>query len=377
MAVALCKLALGLRVSEASLRAAVARNFGPRGCAEVHRTARGTCEIITTCSDADDLSGVEFSFVCKNGTKAQRHSYGRGSFAAEEVFDSGIRCDECLEFSPPPGASPGPPPPAPEPAPPPRPDRAAPGAAENTTAATVTLGSGKPYRGRYPQEVALAGPEHCVRTFRSPGGTCVLETRCKGVDTRGYVFGFTCVGPEGKSKRHMYDQGHVGLKESIDTEVECEACLGLDTRPAVEAPRPAEPGLQPDPLQEEVAGLVESVSDLKQELHWLASNVTRINAAVASQSSAQEPPSPQSLVGRAARRAHRRAGHRGRHAPAGAGRAARHRRHTERGLALGDQHRLLLHRLRRRHHRDHERYRPRYQGRVRDEGWDDVGAASS
>lgn len=361
----LWRLAPALRVGEDSSggSAALARRFGPRNCVEVRKSAQGTCEIVASCAAEDDLSSVEFAFICQNGTRKQKHTFGVGSFANTEAYDSGVSCERCrdpVEPAPAPSA-PAPPPPA-----------AAPGLASglapqsqptplpgkmNVTANVIqALGKEAGYdefagRGaassyNNPREISLTGPEHCIRTFRSSDGTCVMETRCKKVDTRGFSFGFTCVMQDGGSTRHIFEPNALAPEERFDTEVICENCLGLDTRPPDEVATPAtakgKPPGPPHALQRAVKELADSMKGIVQEFHWLTSNVTRIKNKV-------DPPKPelaknvteapakpaQALVRNRVHRSHtlagkksRRAAHRrARHAHAKQLRQLRHRGH--------------------------------------------------
>lgn len=357
-AAVLWRLSLALQLGEDSSRGSALRGrFGPRDCVQVRRSAQGTCEIVAKCSAEDDLSGVEFAFVCQNGTRIQKHTFGVGSFSNTEAYDSGVSCERCREpgesTSAAPAALAGPAPkqkeeeeegqgegeaqeeappnavtglmgPSPSPALPQ--PTALPGHANVT--ANVMRAPRRPGQTGYsrPSEVSLSGPEGCVQTFRSPGGTCVMETRCKGVDTRRYSFGFTCVQEGGGSTRHTFEPDALGPEERFDTEVNCEACLGLDTRPPGQVASSATPGeriLARHPLESKVRQLADKMRGIVQEFHWLSSNVTRIKKHVASES---PPKPPQALVGKKVRRSRtaaaraRKAGHRSR-------RAAGHRRY--------------------------------------------------
>lgn len=337
--VVLCRLAVGLRVGEAS-SFALAQGQGTPPCVEVRRSPQGTCEIVTRCAADTNLSGVEFGFTCLNRTSVQRHSYGLGSFASEEAFDSGVRCERCGNLTGNVTAGRGR-------------DAAHEGAdatdgpVADTEVQALERAAGTQYTGPYPEEVALMGPEHCVRAFLSPAGTCVMEMRCEGVDTSDYAPGFTCVHAGGGSTRHAFEPGTLHEVERRDSGVACEACLGLDTRLPGELPLGPSATHPLAKVARVVKELSASIHDITQEYRWLVSNVTRIEAAVTDGTEASvaavASEAPVGLV-RRARRRHRAtvAGHR---------RPRRRHRVLSHGRARHRRTRRLLHRSRWRHRR--------------------------
>ncbi|CAD7934971.1 unnamed protein product [Amoebophrya sp. A25] len=74
---------------------AAVRSYGPQHCVSVSRNAKsGTCVLSTRC-DGVNLDAVEFAFTCRKPGVLQKHSFGKGGFAAEEEFDTAVQCDVC------------------------------------------------------------------------------------------------------------------------------------------------------------------------------------------------------------------------------------------------------------------------------------------
>lgn len=76
------------------LSAKAGTRFGPGHCVSVTQSETKSCVLETRCAN-QDIGQVEFSFICTNGNKAQKHNFGVGGFDAEESFDTGIQCDVC------------------------------------------------------------------------------------------------------------------------------------------------------------------------------------------------------------------------------------------------------------------------------------------
>jgi len=78
-------------------------SFGPGGCVHVSQED-GECVLTTRGCDLKALEEFEVAFLCKDGDKHAKHSYGRGgslgsgpaAFEKHEAFKTGIKCDECL-----------------------------------------------------------------------------------------------------------------------------------------------------------------------------------------------------------------------------------------------------------------------------------------
>lgn len=233
-------------------------SYGPENCVHVSRSPEtGTCILETKCPVGEVLAQVDFGIVCEApGVDPSRrlHFYGRGGFADEEAFDTGVACARCLapdqgdlaELSSGPGQDPAKDPLAP---------------VLPADGFNGTVPEGGPGRNRALQKVlelqrqsegdgsrvflakarratfvSSAGPGHCVSTYKSPAGTCMLETACSEEKewaeelAASYKPGFTCVDAKAGSARHIYDVGTFGPEERFDSAVQCEACLALDTR---------------------------------------------------------------------------------------------------------------------------------------------------
>jgi len=69
---------------------------GPDSCVSIFRSRRGTCMIRTKQCDPQKMKHYRVSFSCpKEESKEERHTFGKGTFRANEVFDSGIQCAVC------------------------------------------------------------------------------------------------------------------------------------------------------------------------------------------------------------------------------------------------------------------------------------------
>jgi len=79
-----------------------------------------------------------------------------------------------------------------------------------------------------PSTAAFFGPGGCVATFRSPKGSCIMQTRCAKQDADDYEYGLTCVDDKGVSTRHEFGAGSFAAEETFDTLIKCKLCLGAD-----------------------------------------------------------------------------------------------------------------------------------------------------
>jgi len=78
-------------------------SFGPDRCVHVSQED-GECVLTTRNCDLKALEEFEVAFLCKDGDKHEKHSYGRGgslgsgpaAFEKHEAFKTGIKCAECL-----------------------------------------------------------------------------------------------------------------------------------------------------------------------------------------------------------------------------------------------------------------------------------------
>jgi len=315
--------------------------FGPAGCASVARSKSGTCVLTTSC-DGEDLSRVEFAFNCreskKQGGGLVRHSYGQGGFDSLEDFDTGVKCSRCSPSSPlssgtsrkrlAPSA--------------PRDEPAAlhlvtnPAAAEPTASQTIANETdaviksavkaeqrgveemsrsalekasegeeeqqeaedeeGEDKEGEMPAgAVSRFGPKNCVSAYKSPEGHCVVKTACSTQEISGFDFGLLCVDASGSPVRHLFGKGSFAAKETFDTLIPCQRCLGPNDEagmglPAEVAALKYEVGslqyglqnisgsLQGDSV--ETREVIQEVSQMKTMMKTLQGAVTALYSAV-------------------------------------------------------------------------------------------------
>merc|ERR1719333_623356 len=115
-----------------------------------------------------------------------------------------------------------------------------------------------------PSHAAFYGPGGCVATFRSPDGTCVMQTRCAEQKTDEYEYGLTCVDDKGVSTRHLFGAGSFNAVETFDTLIKCDLCLGVDTAKAT--PEVKELADDVFALQNEMKVLKDDVDLIKDKL---------------------------------------------------------------------------------------------------------------
>lgn len=256
--------------------------FGPDGCVSVETSAKGTCVMRTDCGPRD-LSQVEFAIDCEaaEGGTWIRHSFGRGGFEPKEDFDTEIQCKTCAEpmseaaqaNDPAAPSTPQQLPPQPAPAEP----RAAP-TREQAPAAIQALASHSQAASQrsaaqskstwfFNSEESLPvyyGPSDCVSTFKGMEGTCVLKTDCAAEDIQDYMFGLVCVSKNGIPIRHLFGKNSFDPKETFDTLIACEQCLGLS-----EIPREIMINGQIHLLSSEVTKLEAVLGNLTQKVDML------------------------------------------------------------------------------------------------------------
>jgi len=116
-----------------------------------------------------------------------------------------------------------------------------------------------------PQEAAFYGPQACISTFRSPAGTCIVQTRCQSTDITMYDVGITCLDKSGDYTRYLFGKGNFEKEETFDTRIECEVCLGV----GAESGEQQIHGAIPKQLVEDVNTLKDEVLALKLEVRAL------------------------------------------------------------------------------------------------------------
>uniref|UniRef100_A0A7S1S373 Uncharacterized protein n=1 Tax=Alexandrium catenella TaxID=2925 RepID=A0A7S1S373_ALECA len=279
-------------------------HFGPDGCVGLLKSNLGTCVIRADCGKAD-VSKVDFSFVClSKEAVTKQHSYGVGGFDADEVFDSGVPCDGCstVAYAQLTGGKlvhnevlkAG-------------------GGADDSAAAKRTLtsveggnrsddradqtgtddqhgqksgggqhdgqtGGQKQFRGkgvtedrmstpaitRMSQEAAFFGPSACIATYLSQTGTCIIQTRCRGVDLSSFAVGVTCLDKTGDYTRYLFGKNGFDDEEIFDTTLPCKACVGVGEQPSYQLS-----GLVPKAIVQDLSSLKSELSSLRREVTQL------------------------------------------------------------------------------------------------------------
>jgi hypothetical protein len=71
-------------------------SYGPNSCVSTYKSEEGHCILETKCQNVA-IEKYNIGLICVDKVGAPvRHNFGKGSFAAEEVFDTLIPCDQCL-----------------------------------------------------------------------------------------------------------------------------------------------------------------------------------------------------------------------------------------------------------------------------------------
>jgi len=309
--------------------------FGPQNCVTLSRSSAGSCVITTDCEGVD-ISQTEFAFDCigqhhlafgvgeNHNGKVVRHSFGVGGFETGEEFDTEVKCSRCAG---PTGAAAAPVETlaAPvvkkvkatlEPAPahttpnsmahsiPSRP-KAAPKIrlhAEDTPtvalhvktakAATKAKSSFWPFTNGGPQaqsvdlnpfdtqsQAVKYGPHGCVSVYKSKGH-CIMSTDCDKKDMSNYEFGLVCVDKTGSPVKHLFGKDSFDEKESFDTLIRCDQCLGLEDIPDAVA------------LAGEVSTMGKDIANLKAVMTNISINVQMLNKEVFPKAPSAPSPAP-------------------------------------------------------------------------------------
>jgi hypothetical protein len=223
-----------------------AYKYGPKECVELSRSKEGTCVIATNCP-TDSIGNFTFDFLCTDGAGGQViHSFGTGGFLDQETFDTGVSCHTCAPAE---GGV-----------------LLTADSDEKTTAAPPATEEAVP-----PKSASFYGPGSCVATYRSPTGTCIVETRCSGKEEqlKDYNVGLTCVASEGSTTRHLFGVNSFDLEETFDTLIPCKLCLGLDGEAIVAQNLTA--------LAKSVSGLAEGIEEVKKEVAEIKEQLKKKN----------------------------------------------------------------------------------------------------
>jgi len=285
------RLVLGLASLTVAHREApeLGTSFGPENCVSVSLLeASKTCALQTECQ-GKSTDDVTFAFTCE--TKEGHfvlHSYGKGGFEPVERFDTEVKCEKCFAA------------PARIEEPTDRYTKLEKGEtdlvptekfgvenkrAEELKAAAEkhSLSDDKKEHFDKPRKAHYYGPAECVATYRNPkSGTCVVHTACsKQVkDFQEYNMGLTCGKKDGSSERHIFGKGAFAPKETFDTLLKCDLCLGLEKiaakKPGEAPKKEAAEKKKADPVEE----LEKSVEKVASEMKEMSDRVAKLEAAV-------------------------------------------------------------------------------------------------
>jgi hypothetical protein len=231
--------------------------YGPEHCVQLSRSKEGTCVIATNCP-ADSIGNFTFDFLCTDGGGGEViHSFGTGGFLEEETFDTGVSCKTCTPAE---------------------------GGVlltaesdEATTAAPAAAEEAVP-----PKSASFYGPGSCVASYRSPSGTCIVETRCTGKEEqlKDYNVGLTCVEAEGSTTRHLFGVNSFDPEETFDTLIPCKLCLGLDGEAIVAQNMTA--------LAKSVSSLAEGIEEVTKEVAEIKEALKKKNTTAATAATAAD-----------------------------------------------------------------------------------------
>lgn len=268
---------------------ASATAFGPNGCVGLSKSNLGTCVIKVACGEAD-ISAVDFSFACVTRSNAMKlHSYGIGGFEADEFFDSGVPCDSCttaayaqlsggkivhnevLEANPSGNKqllAKG------------TPDKSmnVSGPRQQSPKGVThdALPKGTAKEEEQGDHAAFFGPLSCLSTYLSATGSCIVQTRCRGVDIANFTVGVTCLDKTGDYTRYLFGKGGFEDEEVFDTSLRCQACMGVGDQPSYQLS-----GLMPKTVVEGLNSLKAELSSLRKEVTLLKGSGNKKEGATA------------------------------------------------------------------------------------------------
>jgi len=133
-------------------------------------------------------TGEKIEFFCINAPKKIARHVVAGSLQLNQVYDTGIHCQECL---------------------------------------------GGYYRITHQKHLpptSTYGPENCIHTYLSLDHTCIVETKnCSMESVARTNVGFMCVKTKpAHTGRHFFGTNSFKSSQAIDTGIECDQCLSSD-----------------------------------------------------------------------------------------------------------------------------------------------------
>jgi len=199
--------------------------FGPDACVSISHSSQGTCVLATDCGNRN-LTEVDFAFDCQmvDGS-IDRHSFGYGGFDSLEEFDTGVPCAKCLAPSQAskflaPGKSM---------------QRSTEGAKPSGMMAVASRRLSQTatkqdwgLSGADDDQITNYGPQSCVSVWKNRVGECVMQTDCTKKAIHGYDFGLVCVDRIGVPTRHLFGKHSFDVRETFNTLIRCDRCLGLE-----------------------------------------------------------------------------------------------------------------------------------------------------
>jgi len=117
-------------------------------------------------------------------------------------------------------------------------------------------------------EAVKYGPDGCVSTYKSEEGHCIMSTDCGKSNVKDYQFGLVCVDKTGSPVKHLFGKDSFDSKETFDTLIKCDKCLGLEDIPDDIA------------LAGEVATMAKDVASITAVMKNISINVQMLNKAV-------------------------------------------------------------------------------------------------
>jgi hypothetical protein len=282
--------------------------FGPDNCVKLSRSAAGSCVISTGCKGLD-TSSTEFAFDCIDQSgkgDVVRHSFGVGGFEADEEFDTDVKCGRCAPLLSQQHQQPAAKKkkvahveanlkPAPALVTPKseaeQQHEVVPGAvglrAKATTGAQAQASmwpfssAGKAEKAEKGTSEAIKyGPDSCVSVWRSAAGHCIMSTECDKKAIAEYEFGLVCVDKKGSPVKHLFGKNSFDPKETFDTLIKCEQCLGLEEIPDTVN------------LAGEVASMAKEIKSITDAMKDISVNVNMLNLKVFPPKAAAPAPGP-------------------------------------------------------------------------------------
>jgi len=148
---------------------------------------KGTC-ILRGIHGAKRAPGEKIEFFCINAPEKLARHLVAGTLRLNQVYDTGIQCQQCLgDYHP------------------------------------VT-------HHKHPTPTSTYGPENCIHTYLSLDRTCIVETKNCSIESVARTnVGFMCVKTRpAHTGRHFFGTNSFKSSQAIDTGIACDQCLSSD-----------------------------------------------------------------------------------------------------------------------------------------------------